>query len=198
MSELTIRDALAHAAGELRRQGKKFALVGGLAVSVRGEVRSTRDVDLAVAVANDAEAEALVASLAGSGYRVFALLEQEARGRIATVRLTSPLGVLVDLMIASCGIEPEIVASATSTEFKGIGAIPVARAEDLLAMKVLSAREGRARDWDDARGLLKENPKLDLALVRARLSLITTRGFARKENLSAKLEKLLAELRTAP
>jgi hypothetical protein len=39
---------------------KPCALVGGLAVSVRAEVRFTRDVDIAVRVASDAEAEALV------------------------------------------------------------------------------------------------------------------------------------------
>jgi hypothetical protein len=44
----------------LRPRGKRFALVGGLAVSVRAEVRFTRDVDLAVAVSSDAEAESLV------------------------------------------------------------------------------------------------------------------------------------------
>lgn len=198
MSELTIKDALGHAAGELRRQGTKFALVGGLAVSVRGKVRTTRDVDLAIAVSNDAETEALVLNLAPSGYRVLSILEQEVHARLATVRLTSPLGVVVDLLAASCGIESEIVAAATSTEFRGIGAIPVARAEDLLAMKLLSAREGRARDWDDARGLIEENAELDLALVRQRLNLITARGFARKEDLAARLEKLLIELRTAP
>ena len=49
--------ALAAAARDIAAEGKRFSLVGGLAVSVRAEVRFTRDVDLAVAVENDAEAE---------------------------------------------------------------------------------------------------------------------------------------------
>lgn len=57
------------------------------------------------------------------------------------------------------------MSSATPVQFEGAGAVPVAIAEDLLAMKVLAAREGRARDWDDALGLLQINPGLDLALV---------------------------------
>jgi hypothetical protein len=192
MTDPRPEDALGHAAGELRRLGKRFALVGGLAVSVRGEVRTTRDVDLAVAVGDDSELETLVADLAQVGYRPVATVEQEARGRLAVVRLKSPVGFRVDLLAASCGIEPEIVAAATPVQFERVGAVPVAIAEDLLAMKLLAARAGRARDWDDAVGLLQVNPRLDLGLVRQRLALIASRGFARNEDLPAKLDALLA------
>ena len=192
MTDPRPEDALAHAAAELRRRAKPFALVGGLAISVRGEVRATRDVDLAVAIPNDSELETLVADLTQAGYRPVATVEQEVRGRLAVVRLESPLGFRVDLLAASCGIESEIVAAATPVQFEGAGAVPVAIAEDLLAMKLLAAREGRARDWDDALGLLQVNPRLDLALVRQRLGLIAARGFARNEDLPAKLDELLA------
>jgi predicted nucleotidyltransferase len=191
-------EGLAHAAGELRRRGKRFALVGGLAISVRGEPRATHDVDIAVAVASDAELEALVRDLAQAGYRAVATVEQEERRRLGTVRLESPARVVVDLLAASCGIEAEIVEAATPIDIEGVGSIPVATAEDLLAMKLLSARAGRARDWDDARGLIEVNAALDLDLVRRRLALITSRGYARKEDLAAKLEKLLKEIGTAP
>lgn len=42
-------EALVAVAARLRHHRIPFALVGGLAVSIRGEVRFTRDVDLAVA-----------------------------------------------------------------------------------------------------------------------------------------------------
>ena len=197
MNEARPEDALANVARELHRLGKRFALVGGLAVSVRGEVRTTRDVDLAVAVADDAELEALVADLAKAGYRAVATVEQEARKRLAVVRLASPFQFRVDLLGASCGIESEIVASATPVEFAGVGRVAVATAEDLLAMKLLASRPGRARDSDDARGLVQANPSLDLALVRSRLALITNRGFARDQDLEAKLDALLTELKSA-
>ena len=193
MTDPRPEDALAHAAAELRRRGQRFALVGGLAISVRGEVRATRDVDLAVAVADDSELEKLVADLAKAGYRPVATVEQEARRRLAVVRLESPTGFRVDLLAASCGIEPEIVAAATPVQFEGAGAVPVAIAEDLLAMKLLAARTGRARDWDDALGLLQVNPRLDLALVRQRIAQIAARGFARNEDLPSKLDTLLAQ-----
>jgi len=44
----------------LDKQHQAWALVGGLAVSVRTEPRFTRDLDLAVAVADDRAAEDLV------------------------------------------------------------------------------------------------------------------------------------------
>jgi hypothetical protein len=91
-----------------------FAVVGGLAVSVRAEPRLTRDADLAVSVADDAEAEAAVRWMVDSGYRPGAVLEQEITGRLVAVRLEhrDRPDVVVDLLFASCGIEPEIVRLA--------------------------------------------------------------------------------------
>ncbi len=79
--------ALRRIEANLREAGVSFALVGGLAVSVRTEPRFTRAADLAVAVTSDAEAEALIATLRGLGYRIDAIVEPDAVGRLATVRL---------------------------------------------------------------------------------------------------------------
>jgi hypothetical protein len=84
--------ALAAAAQDIAAEGKRFALVGGLAVSVRTEVRFTRDVDLAVAVDDDTAAESLVYALGSRGYTTVASVEHEAQSRLATIRLRSPQG----------------------------------------------------------------------------------------------------------
>lgn len=55
--------ALRQIVTDLGTLGRRFALVGGLAVSVRTEPRLTRDADLAVLVADDRDAEALAAAL---------------------------------------------------------------------------------------------------------------------------------------
>src|SRR5271165_3867923 len=104
---------LKHIAGELQRLGKPFCLVGGLGVSMRGEVRFTRDVDLALAVTDDAETEALSRELRARGYSVVALVEHDTAKRLATVRLRGPEGITVDLLTASSGIEAEVVARAS-------------------------------------------------------------------------------------
>jgi hypothetical protein len=62
----SLESALRDIAADLQETGARFALVGGLAVSVRTEPRFTRDADLAVAVASDAEAEARVRELQSS------------------------------------------------------------------------------------------------------------------------------------
>jgi predicted nucleotidyltransferase len=192
MNEESVERALARVAGELRRRGHAFALIGGLGVSIRGEVRFTRDVDLAVRVGSDAEMEGLVRDLSTAGYSPLAVIEQDDRSRLATVRLRSPGGVVVDLLAASSGIEEEVVSRATDVDIEGAGPIPVARAEELLALKVLSMTEKRPQDGLDAEALLAMNPGLDVAAVRDLLARIVARGFHRGQDLGTKLDALLA------
>jgi predicted nucleotidyltransferase len=189
----TPEDALADVGRRLRERGIGFALVGGLGVSVRAEVRFTRDVDLAISVPDDSTLEALVRDLQGYGYTPVALVEHETRGRLATVRLQSAGGVAIDLVAASCGIEADVVARATPVEFPGAGAVPVATPEDLLAMKTLAVTDRRLQDRLDAVSLVLTNPGLDVAAVRERLRRITERGYHREQDLLAKLDTILAE-----
>lgn len=129
---------------ELAARRRTFALVGGLAVSIRAEVRFTRDVDVAVAVDDDADAEALLRELVAVGYRPLARVEHEIAKRLSTVRLAAPEGVVVDLLFASSGLEREIAVRAESMDIPDIGTVPVARAQELLAMKILSMRDARS------------------------------------------------------
>src|SRR5678816_1195341 len=190
MTEGTIEEALSVAVASLRKRNRQFALVGGLAVSVRAEVRFTRDVDLAVAVADDKDAEALVRDLRTDAFTVAASVAHDIKKRLSTVRLVVR-GVKVDLLFASCGIEPEIVDKASLVGVLSAGAIPVATAEDLLAMKILSMTDRRLQDRIDAEKLLRVRSELRLDEVRARLELITQRGFDRNQDLGAKLDGLL-------
>jgi predicted nucleotidyltransferase len=188
--------ALHRISSELESAGKGWALVGGLAIGARAEPRTTRDVDLAVAVASDREAEALVLRLQSRGYRTLAAIEQEAVGRLSTVRLLPPgegrAGVVIDLLFASSGIEPEVVRDAEKLEIVAGLEAPVARTGHLLALKVL-ARDDRDRpqDLDDLRALLQEAGPRDLADARAALDLIAARGYQRGRSLRADFERLV-------
>lgn len=51
------------------------------------EPRLTRDADVAVAVADDRDAEALIRQLINMGYSVLATVEQQQPDRLRTVRL---------------------------------------------------------------------------------------------------------------
>jgi len=187
-----LSQALAAVASDLTALERRFALVGGLAVSARAEVRFTRDVDLAVASTGDEDAEQLVHAMTTRGYQVRATVEQEAVGRLSTVRLLSPAGVKVDILFASSGIEAEIVERAEWLDHVE-GRLPVARAEELVATKVLSADADRLQDHLDFRSLLSV-AAVDLDAVRDDLRLIEARGFARQQDLIAKLNSMLASL----
>lgn len=181
---------------DLHHAGASFAIVGGLAVGIRTEPRFTRDADMAVSVAGDQEAEALVFGLVSSGYKTVASLEQEVTGRLATVRLLPPLsheaGVIVDLLFASCGIEPEIVAEATRETIALDVVGPVATVGHLIAMKTLSESDGRFQDREDLLALIRGCSSTDLELARAGMALITARGFSRGKDLDAVLEGFVA------
>jgi hypothetical protein len=182
--------ALVDVTARLTRLGVSHALVGGLAISIRAEVRFTRDVDLAISVDSDSDVERITRALAAEGFALVAVVEQDDKKRIAIARLRSPSGIVVDLLAASSGIEHEIVAAARETaELSGVR---VAMPEHLLAMKILSMRHARLQDRIDARGLLATGP-VDIAEVRRLLALIEARGFGRGQDLSAKLDALLAE-----
>ena len=95
---------------------------------------------------------------------------------------------------SSSGIEHELVAASEPIAIEGAGSIPVARAEDLLATKLLSMSERRPQDRLDARGLILANPGLDLERVRRQLARIHERGFDRGKDLPANLSAVLAEV----
>lgn len=88
-----LESVLRQAARDLTDLARRWALVGALAVSARAEPRFTRDIDLAIAVSGDEDAESLVRSLQNRRYRVVAIVEQEATRGLATARFV-PAGWL--------------------------------------------------------------------------------------------------------
>jgi hypothetical protein len=80
-----------------------WAPIGGWAVGVRAEPRTTRDVDVVVATGSDRTAEKLVHDLQGAGYRIVPpLRENIALQRLAMVRMNLD-GINIDLMFAARG-----------------------------------------------------------------------------------------------
>jgi hypothetical protein len=191
-----LRATIERAFTDLGALPNPWAVVGGLAVSTYVEPRTTRDLDVVVAVSEDKEAEQIVRSLLQLGYSVVAAVEHTERGRLATMRMQPPMkgAAIVDLLFASSGIEPEIAASAVSLEIlPGLHA-PVASIGHLIAMKVL-ARDDRRRpqDWDDLRALAGIASQSDLEQARVALELITERGYARDRSLVADFDVVLEE-----
>jgi hypothetical protein len=140
---LKLARVLGELAALLEGQGTPYAVVGGLAASARGEARFTRDIDVALMVDNDDQAEQCIHGFVQQGYVVIATVEQVTTHRLATARLRHPDGVVCDLIFATCGIESEVVASAQRVEVFPGKWVTTATAESMIAMKVLSATAKR-------------------------------------------------------
>lgn len=191
---MKLSEALAALVRVLDDQHVQFAVVGGLAASARGEARFTRDVDVAVAVSSDSEAEQIVHALVRRGYQLVATVEHDAMHRLATARLRGLDGVVCDLIFSTSGIEQEIVAAAEPLQLLAHLNVPTATTEALLAMKVLSATSQRPRDLGDIQALILVNPDFDQALVETWLALIVRRGYGREQDLLKKWQDLRASL----
>jgi hypothetical protein len=189
-----LESALRQIGAHLAQAHVSFALIGGLAVSVRTEPRFTRDADLAVDVASDAEAEALITRLRAYGYFIEAVVEQSALGRLATVRLIrskEARAPVVDLLFASSGIEPEIVTEAEPIELLPGLTMNVARVAHLIALKVLSRDDvTRPQDLVDLRALQHVASPNELQCARDSVALITARGYHRGRDLAAEMKRL--------
>lgn len=180
---------------DLTRLDLNFALVGGFAVGVRTEPRFTQDLDLAVSVTDDSQAELATMSLTRFGYSLLAMIEQNSMGRLATVRLISPTTkIVVDLLFASTGLEPDIVAQAEEIELSDDLRLPVAQLGHLIAMKILS-QDDRRRPQDrlDLANLLKKSSRAQLELAELSVQTIQERGFHRGRDLKKMLQEMSQE-----
>ena len=190
--------ALRQAADALNELGVPWALVGGLAVSIRVEPRFTRDIDLAVAAPDDGVAKSLVSNLQARGFSLQLSLEQQALGRLAAVRLLPPGGqldgVVVDLLFSSSGIESEICHDAERLEIAPGLVVPVARAGHLVAMKLLALSSDRPQDGIDLRGLIGQLTPDDRARALDAVWRIEERGAHRGKGLRGELDRWLRQM----
>ncbi len=181
-----------------------WALIGGLAVSARAEPRTTRDLDVAVSVSDDADLESVGRFLLNHGYREVEHRENRRLGTAAKITYQVPgessAGVVADLLFAMTGIEPEVVADAEMLEVMRGLAMPVARTGHLLALKVLardpSHPDLRPQDAGDIRELLRVADGEEIHRARHALDLMERRGFDldlddRPRDLRAEFEDLL-------
>lgn len=155
--------ALAEVVSVLDGVGIPYALIGGLAVSLWGEVRATLDIDLALWVNEDRIPETVNALCAR-----LAPLPKDPVGFVQSTRVLPVMtsqGVRADLIFGALPAERELVERARERDARGLR-VRVASLEDLLLTKLASERQ---RDYDDARRLLKRfGASLDAGYLRPR------------------------------
>jgi hypothetical protein len=141
---------LADAVAMLESRGLPSALIGGLAVSLRGQPRMTVDVDLVIH-ADVGDALQLVRELSATPFEpLFAVVEEVVASAFILPLRHRTTGIRVNLAIGMSGFEREAIRRATRLAV-GAGSVAVVTVEDLLVMKALA---GRPQDDADMRGLV--------------------------------------------
>ena len=187
---MSLLSLAAKALGLVEQHGRSGCLIGGLAVSVRTDPRFTRDIDLAVAVVDDASAKDLARNLVADGFALDTVVEQEAVGRLAMVRLSDEQGTSIDMLVASSGIESEIVTDSETMEVLPGLALPIARVGHLIALKLLSVPPGRETDLSDLRALASVADEVEWKRAEMAVVMIADRGFNRGRDLVVDLAEL--------
>lgn len=157
-----VAEVLRSLGSALREVGARWYLFGAQAALLHGASRLTADVDATVAWEPD-DLAPLLTGLLEHGFQLRpAAPDFVERTRVVPL-VHIPTGIQTDLILGGPGLEELFLARAVERDIEGVR-VPVATAEDLIAMKVLG---GRTKDLDDVRSLLGANAgKLDLAHIR--------------------------------
>jgi hypothetical protein len=141
---------------------------GAQAALVHGAVRMTADVDVTV-FPGDHTTEALVQALEGHGFELRVADADFVRDTRVLPLVHLATGINADVVLGGPGIEELFCSRAESADLGGI-TVPVATAEDVVAMKILS---GRPKDRDDVVAIIAaQGPALNHNRVRETLELL--------------------------
>jgi len=140
-------------------------VIGGVAASLLGRPRVTRDID-ALVLLDEHEWSAFLAQGAKFGFvpRLSDVLGFARQARVLLVRHEAS-GIDIDIAFGALPFEEEAVARTVWHDVGGVR-IPLPLPEDLLIMKAVAHRP---RDMADIESILDAQPKLDLPRVRRRV-----------------------------
>lgn len=138
-----------------------FVIIGGVAASLLGRPRTTRDVD-ALAIADESRWADLLASAANHGLapRVSDALDFANRSRVLLLQHPAT-HIELDIAFGALAFEQQAVRDAQHVTFQDLS-IPLPRAEDLIIMKAVA---GRVRDIGDIEAIVGAQPNLDTRYI---------------------------------
>ena len=179
--------ALADLTRWLEAAGVRAMIVGGIAASILGRPRATRDIDALAVVPDDQWTQLLESSKAhGILSRIENPLEFARRTRVLLLRHTES-GIDIDIILSGLPFEAEAVSRAKVHDLSGVR-VRLPQVEDLLIMKAIAHRP---QDLRDIEGLLDVFPTANVESVRR-----WVRDFAAAAELPElpeELERLLAQ-----
>jgi hypothetical protein len=136
--------------------------VGGVAASLHGKPRVTKDVDVVALADGDTWSDLLDRA---KSWRVRPRINDAlefARTTRVLLLVHDPTNIEIDLSFGMLPFETELVARAKPRKIRQV-TFPLASAEDIVVMKALAMR---ARDVVDIEGILQSGAPLDLERVR--------------------------------
>ena len=141
-------------------------IIGGVAASLLGRPRLTRDIDALVLLDSKVWADFLNAGIKfGFVSRLPDSLQFAEKARVLLVRHEHS-GIDVDISFGALPFEEEAIRHAVMVEVGGIE-IPLPTPEDLVIMKAIAHR---SRDLSDIESILDATPELDIKRI---LQLVT-------------------------
>lgn len=143
-------------------RGAPAAIIGGIAASLLGRPRLTRDIDALVMLESVQWEGLLIASThCGFSPRISDVLAFAHSNRVMLLRHTHS-GIDVDIAFAALPFEEEALKRTLTITIGGI-AIPLPSPEDLIIMKAVAHRP---RDIADIEGIVDAHPELDKNRIR--------------------------------
>jgi hypothetical protein len=163
-----IGDVLAALQRALDAAGVRWFLFGAQAAILYGVARLSADVDITVDLGPRPGRE-LVEILTGGGFELLVSDAEFVEATRVMPFVHRASGVPVDVVLGGPGLEEQFLGRAEVRRL-GDAPIPVASAEDLVAMKILA---GRPRDLEDVAAIIRaRRADLDLAYTRGLLRLL--------------------------
>jgi hypothetical protein len=137
-------------------------VIGGVAASILGRPRVTRDVDVSVVV-DEANWPGFLAKGGQFGFttRISDALDFARQSRVLLVQ-HAPTGTSVDVVFAVLPYEKQAITRAKGVVIQGV-TIPLPTPEDLIIMKAVARRP---RDLIDIEAIVDAHPDFDHRYVR--------------------------------
>ena len=159
---LPLLEALRDLIKWLQKKHVRGVVVGGVAASILGRPRMTRDIDVLILLEEEYWEEFL---LDGAKFGFFPRLSDcvdfAKKSRVLLVR-HKPGEIDVDITIGKLPFEKEVIARAVWLDIRRIR-LPLPAPEDLIIMKAIAHR---TRDMADIESILDTHSKLNLQRIR--------------------------------
>jgi len=149
-----------------QREHVPATVIGGVAASLIGRPRMTKDIDLLVQLDEQNWGRFLqAAKRSGFVARINDPLAFAQQSRVLLLRHVAS-GIDVDLTFGATSFEDEVIRRSSMTNLHGLS-VPLPTPEDLIVLKWLAHRD---QDVLDVHGILDALPNLNVTAVRTALS----------------------------